>query len=789
MASLRAVPRSGAPDDRMARRSRLGLAICALLVTAAPLAFGAVDRITQLALALLLALGVVICPPVVTRIGRWPNVLIATLLTLVLVKEFAPASLFGATDWRTTLTQSYGVAFPWTHHPEPSRALDALLAAVLAAIWFYWVRTLAAHRDQRVALAWILLGSAAVVAAVSFATRGLDPKAIYGLRFTRGWQGFGPFPNRNHTACLLAMGAVMGAGCVVWAGAKRKYGAAAVAGAMAGLILAALLVTESRGGLVALACGLAVFLGLVMLKLRDRRALGLGLAAALLLGAASLTFGAKLLERFTSADRGLVSNMTRVHIWQDTLGMWKDAPLLGHGLNSFAQLFPMFQTIELDNQTVLHPESSWLLWLAELGALPLAIAAAALLVMLVPHLRESFATHSSFYLRAAAFAAAAALLCHSAIDVPAHRWGTAAFALAALALACPLRRDATVVAVSRNPAIVAAGIGVFWALPLISGAPFWAPLSLTRLLARETTAGDVKLLPMEQTLRAFPLSPDLHQAIGMRQLWTSRPGTTPWAEHFRIAARLTPGSWKLVYEQARATRRFSPGHALHYWQLTVERGGHRREELLQQAVAQTADLPGADTAWASYVEAHPDLLLAIARVAPESAAREYYERWWTTRGVAGGAVSPQEIADFHVFLSRFGNAAQLKQWTALHPERHQTDALAWATLYHGWNEDEQAWALLKAAVPEPAFPAPRRNDRGDGLDHQWRTDPTDLVNALALARARDAEGDAAGSESIILAVAARPGAPTWFVHKGAHVLARRGQLREAVALIVGAKKN
>ena len=29
-------------------------------------------------------------------------------------------------------------------------------------------------------------------------------KMIFGLRYTPGWLGFGPFPNRNHTACFFA---------------------------------------------------------------------------------------------------------------------------------------------------------------------------------------------------------------------------------------------------------------------------------------------------------------------------------------------------------------------------------------------------------------------------------------------------------------------------------------------------------------------------------------------------------------------------------------------------------
>ena len=49
--------------------------------------------------------------------------------------------------------------------------------------------------------------------------------------------------------------------------------------------------------------------------------------------------------------------------------------LLGHGVESFTGLFPFYQRLTLDDNVVLHPESSWLQWLCELGLIPVAILA------------------------------------------------------------------------------------------------------------------------------------------------------------------------------------------------------------------------------------------------------------------------------------------------------------------------------------------------------------------------------------------------------------------------------
>jgi O-antigen ligase len=173
-------------------------------------------------------------------------------------------------------------------------------------------------------------------------------------------------------------------------------------------------------------------------KLRDRRAVGVALAAVVLFGGLAAVFGGKVIARFTSVEGGAVSNMTRLHVWQDTLGMWKDAPAFGHGAASFGQVFPLYQKIELQDQVVLHPESSWLLWLSELGLIPVLLGLCALGWLALPCLRACFRKRHSFFLHAAAFAAVAVLLGHAVFDVPAHRWATAAFALAALGLACPL---------------------------------------------------------------------------------------------------------------------------------------------------------------------------------------------------------------------------------------------------------------------------------------------------------------------------------------------------------------
>ncbi len=778
-AARRAAP--AAPPMPAATRAALG--IFAVLVSAGPLLFGAVDRLVQLALVALLTVGVLLLPPAIVPLSRWGNRLVIALLALLAIKELAPAEWFGATAWRTLLIRDFALVLPPTHHPEPARALDAWLAAAVGVVWFLWVRRLAAERTQRVILAWSLFGAAALVAAVSFATRGWDAQAIYGLRFTPGWRGFGPFPNRNHTGDLLAMGAVLGCGCVTWAGGRKKWRLVIGGGLLLVLVLVALLTTESRGGLVALGVGLLVFFTLTQLRMRNRKAIAVAVGAALVMGALGLAFGGPVLARFHSEQGGAVSNAMRLRIWHDVFTMWKDAPLLGHGVDSFAQIFPFYQTFELENGVVLHPESSWRQWLVELGLIPVALAAIALAIFTADHLRESFRGRG-FFFRAAGFAAAAALLAHAVFDVPAHRWGTAGFALAALALACPMRLEDRRFFAPRKTALVPLAVAVLWLLPFLGEGPAWSPLTLNRVLARNALSRDVTVARLDAMARWFPLSADLNQSLGMRELAVlGRSAPSAWQRHFGIASALLPGSWALPAAQARAVARLSPGLALGYWQQAIGRGALHRDDVFRLAVRETAASPIAAATWGHYVEANPRLLLTYAEMVPPEQARYYYALWWKDRALAG-ELDPGETAAFYRNATRWGGRAQFGEWMRRRADWRARDHREWARLLHAWSDEEPAWELLAAFTPEQDFPALPAALQREPLETKWRNAPANFVNAQKLAALRARAGETEQSEEIVLAVAARDDAPWWFAQKAAHILARRARRGEAVAILL-----
>lgn len=764
------------------------LCVFALLITLGPLVFGSVDRIVQISLTALLGVGMLLVPPRILSLPSWLNRVLIVFVAIMVIKELAPAGLFGKVAWRETLVGAYGLDLGWMHHPEAGRAVDGWLAGAIGLGFVAWVRTLAMEREDRTRLAWIMLISAAIVAAISFATAKGGPtgdittqKMIYGLRYTQGYFGFGPFPNRNHSACYFAMAALIGAGCLARSGERKHFGLLATAGVMLALILFALLRTQSRGGIVALGVGMAIFLGVVLLKLRSRQALAVTIAVGLLVGGLGLLAGGKTLKRF--AGTGLPTDdsaAARVEVWKNATVMWRDAPMFGHGLGVFASVFPMYQNMEMEEVRVKHPESSVLQWLNELGLVPVMLAAIALLAFSLPHFGSLFERRSSFFIRAAAFGAAAGLLAHAVIDVPAHRWGTLGFALAALALACPAAAEAR--SAPRRSAIMPLGIAAFWLMPLWFEKPAWSTFQLDREIASLSIPPGPPLSEIDVMLRGFPLNPQLHFARGERLLKTGALPPSRWQNELRIATRLVPNSWEICARSARLCRSVQPSLAMHYWQLAIERATRQRVDIFGRAVKDTAGFPGAADIWSAYAETHPDLALLFSEGLPDDAGRHYYDLWWRQRGSQATDISEAEAAAFVRVAARWGSAEQLASWMERHPKRSKEDFRGWAYLLHAWGSDDKAWEILQREMPEPVFPTGQFRQKREELGFLWRHNPEDIVNARNYAQLLNEADEREESEKVILAVAVRADAPKWFLEKAAHQLAKKKDFAKAVEL-------
>jgi O-antigen ligase len=629
---------------------------------------------------------------------------------------------------------------------------------------------------------WALFAAAGVVAIVSLGLGTRDDYLIYGMRYTPGWTGFGPFPNRNHTAALLAMGALAGAGCVVRAARRRRWLQLGASAVLEGTIVVALLESKSRGGLLGLGCGAAVFAVLAITKLRSRSAVAGSLAGGLLVATLVFSFGSKVLSRFAGPGDGNIPNNLRWQIWQDAVRVWHDAPLWGHGLGTFAQIFPFYQTAQVPEEVILHPESSWLMWLDELGAIPVGVGAALLLYFLARNAIGAVrAGDRGFFMRAGAFAGVFALLCHGMWDVPAHRWGTAAYGIALLAIACPplhLRRQ---LRLDRLWAGAPFLIGLFWLLPFIGESPAWSPYGAERLLEGLVYSPALASLgDLREMERWFPLGSRLHQQIGIREMIDAHRPEQAWRE-FRIADRLAPNDWALPTMQGWLSRDVSPGMAFHFWSLAIERADRRAPEIFLAAYRESAGLKGGEAYWSSYAEGHPEFLLCYADVASsEEKGKAAYEQWWKARGDSSAGLDAWEPAPFYEMVQKWGNAAQLEIWMARRPELEERDYRTWAGILHDWKLDADAWSVLSRRIKEPPYPGAPAGEKLQALEADWRAHPDDPLSAQAYAQACTLAGYPTKSEQVILAMAAGKSPPVWFVEKAAFLYAARKDYATAV---------
>jgi O-antigen ligase len=770
--------KSNVPVHPPVKNLPAALVLFGLIVIAGPLLFGAVDRVVQIGVIALLTLGMALVPPAIPRTSRWLRIVLSAIALIIVLKEFAPATLFGNPEWRQTLMGNYGVQLSSLHHPEPALAIDALLVLVIAILWFLWSRTLTSVPAGATGVAWLLFTSAGVTALVWLCLGTCETTLIYGYRNTPGWTGFGPFPNRNHTANFLAMGALIGCGCVARAFLRRKilFGLAGLA--VIATIVLAILESKSRGGLLAMAAGLGVFLLAAILRAPGMKTAGTGIAAMLFAATLLMTFGSEVIKRFATGGEGDVSMDTRVAIWNDTLGMWGNAPAFGHGISSFEPLFPLYQKAKLVGQYVIHPESSWLQWLAEMGLVVTFATALVATAFCFNGVRRAMTHSRNFYLRIGGLAAVFALAVHSIWDVPGHRWGTAGFALAALALACPIPGNAVIRRMPQTTAFAPLAITIFWIYPFISGRPLASPTALARLLILNANSQKASIEDLKRLVHYFPLDFRTHLVLGLRQL--ERPGEhhEGW-QHLRTSLRLRPGSWALAVVAADASQRFSPGMALHFWSLAVERAGHRAGEILGRGTRATSNIPTADSYWGQFVESHPDLLLDYSLMLPEKEGRAFYKIWLAER-LPRKDLSDMAIKSFYAALRKYGTANELKYWIATHPERESTDFRTWAEFLYSAGEVRDAWSLLVRHVKEPQFTAETPKTSRVILEARWHENPEDFVNVVAFAQVLQAEGKIEECMRIIRESSELNDPPTWIVRKAAFLYAESGDFETAV---------
>lgn len=385
----------------------------ALLATlfAAPLAFGAVQPWAWAALAMAAVLLLAWWAVASVRQGAvrivWSPVYVPALAFLML----------GSIQFLNHSTM------------DPIATRESLLKLATALIFFFLATQLGAaeglHRR-----AWRALGLAVTVYALALAVFAImqffsSPGLIYWTVKPRwgGWV-FGPYVNHNHYAGLMEMLIPLAAVYVL--SRPRRHPMRVLLGFAVCVAVASVLLSGSRGGLIALGAEVLI-LGAILL----RRAPGRRLAAAGALGiivAASLFFWmdpGDILKRLST-----VASLTRVPeatfgdrrlVALDSLRMFRHRPFTGVGLGSFETAYPPYRSFASDFNWD-HAHNDYAEALAETGL----AGGSLMLVALVLFLGVAFRSlgerlqHESGWMQLGAALGCCGLLVHSLVDFNLH---------------------------------------------------------------------------------------------------------------------------------------------------------------------------------------------------------------------------------------------------------------------------------------------------------------------------------------------------------------------------------
>ncbi len=353
-------------------------------------------------------------------------VALAVLFCALSALSLLPLEWFSVPAWRT--------AFPENSLVQ----LGSTLAAMPSLVWFWWLVLVGTCLVGGVLLTAPLEGRAlanllhlvAAVVAVYAALAMVDRVTPWTYPFSDN-APFGFLPNRNHTATLLFVGAIVSFGLMQWELTHGRPTAAALAALCAAPPMAALLFFSiSRAGVACLAVGLLLWACGTFGTVARRKSvvitvvvLGMFLAGLFVVGGSEVRnrlggLWNEVLATDASGD-GAQPMDFRQPVFSDTAAMIADSPWAGVGLDHFAAAFPHYRKASARAVLVLHPESDWLMVAAETGV-PSALILAALAAWFLVRCWKARGADDGLLRWTVASAVGAALI-HGIIDVPWHR--------------------------------------------------------------------------------------------------------------------------------------------------------------------------------------------------------------------------------------------------------------------------------------------------------------------------------------------------------------------------------
>lgn len=353
------------------------------LVAAAPWPFGSVTprAAALLSVALVLLCGLYVVTRVYSRELRPPPAwtwLVAIFGLVLLQRVPLPSDwvAFAAPAVENFYEPVHGITGTDGWHSmsaEPFQTWWSFLQLLSFAAAFYMASQLFRHGLERRIAAYCIttLGVALALFGVYQAAR--FGNVLYGRFHVPSATPYGPFVNHNHfagfmEACgLLSLGAALGT-------ARRNPSLALLLGGSAGLMAISLVLSHSRGGLIAAAAGAVV---LIAFSRREGSHRYQWIASGIIAVALFLAVFApsSLSERLSTLEKpGEDSAIQfRLDLWSDSIGLFTSSPIVGTGLGTYASVIPGFRT-GVDETRAEFAESDWFQLACETGLVGLLLA-------------------------------------------------------------------------------------------------------------------------------------------------------------------------------------------------------------------------------------------------------------------------------------------------------------------------------------------------------------------------------------------------------------------------------
>jgi O-antigen ligase len=317
------------------------------------------------------------------------------------------------------LVAAFQLAFGITAVPFLTK-IELLKYSGLLALFFLCVQSYRTRAHWR-NFVWFLLSFGFAVSLFAIMQHFTFNGKLYWVRELQyGGVPFGPYVNRNHFAGLMELLIPPGLAIQILGGERRDQ--MPLVALFTLLPIGALFLSASRGGIIAFVAEVAFLTILIVAHRREKKVLG---AAALIVILAVilvswLGIGAAM-DRFATYKKLETSEGRRVEMLHDTLRIYQDHRILGTGLGTLQEVFPLYETT-YDGLIVNHSHNDYAEGLAESGAIGGLCGLVFLLSLfwMAWKLLNAERDARAFAYHAGALVACLGLLVHSGVDFNFH---------------------------------------------------------------------------------------------------------------------------------------------------------------------------------------------------------------------------------------------------------------------------------------------------------------------------------------------------------------------------------